>query len=138
MKYITSELDDLTVIYPTDCGNAPKKVVLKDFHIAAHQNDEAFVLNNLTEDSTWEVVGRIKAIGGEEIVGLLQQLYPSSTKILRITHIITHGKTTAIHGDVTLNNGDSYAFCHVHIFNNASKTAKIKETTSYIIQTKSI
>ena len=62
----------------------------------------------------------------------ISNMYQDVAK-LEIEQIITHGKITSINGTVTYQHDEKLAFCHIHIFNNASKTAKIKKTTSYLI-----
>jgi len=43
------------VIAREDCGNTPKKLLLRDFNIAVSEGDFAFVRRNITEDVTWNL-----------------------------------------------------------------------------------
>src|SRR5699024_9274251 len=137
MKQMTSDFGELTVTYPKDCGNAPKKLVLRDFHIAVAQNDIDFISEQLTDDSKWELIGQQQIEGKQNMLEAIEQMGHRKILKLEIDHIITHGKITSINGHWTLDNEETYAFCHVHVFNNFSKQAKIKKTTSYVIQTSS-
>ena len=132
MNYNMNKLGNITVKYPVDCGNAPKKLLLKDFHVAVVQNDRDFISDNLTDDTLWKIIGDKEIEGKEKVTSTLLNSYQNVSK-LEIEQIITHGKITSINGTVTYQHDKKLAFCHVHIFNNASKTAKIKETTSYLI-----
>lgn len=132
MKYEIAEVGDLTVKYPVDCGNAPKKLVLKDFHVAIAAQNIDFVSENLHDESTWHIVGKLEIRGKEEIIPTISKIYQDVAS-LEIDQIITHGKITSINGTISFHNKEKLAFCHIHTFNNASKTAKIKETTSYLI-----
>jgi hypothetical protein len=55
---------------------------------------------------------------------------------VRIDNIITHGDTGVVNGWAKMKEGNAYAFCDVYKFNGHSKGAKIREITSYIIETK--
>src|SRR4051812_3535537 len=46
-----------------DCGNAPKKIFLRDFMIAFANNDVSFILDSLADDAVWDVVGETTVNG---------------------------------------------------------------------------
>lgn len=39
------------------CGNAPKKILIRDFEIAMAKKEVSVILENLTSDCVWEIIG---------------------------------------------------------------------------------
>ncbi|MBU5443107.1 nuclear transport factor 2 family protein [Paenibacillus sp. MSJ-34] len=128
------DYDNLTLICPVDCGNAPKKAQLKELNIAFAKHDIAFIIENMTEDVIWNIVGGKRIQGKERLVEALKQMKNSKITELEISNIITHGYTGSANGIMRLGNNKSYAFCNVYLFNSSAKNAKIKEITSYVIE----
>lgn len=118
---------------PPDCGNAPKKRILKDFNIALVTMNRSFLLENLADNMIWNIVGDEALVGKDNFIDKLEKLHKEKITELFIYDIITHGYVASAHGKVNGVNF-SYDFCHVYKFTSASKTAKIREITSYIIQ----
>lgn len=73
------------------------------------------------------------AVQGHEALIAALRAGPEATALTLHT-VITHGDTAAVDGVIMLENGESYAFCDVYRFRGASKTAKVKEITSYVIK----
>ena len=123
----------LNIKVDEDCGNAPKKILLRDFEIAFAQNNVAHLLELVVEDIHWNRVGN-KVLEGIEAIAaeMAQRQSPKATE-LTLTNIITHGKTGAVNGTLQFENGSSYAFCNVYSFSSNAKNAKIKAITSYLI-----
>lgn len=117
---------------PKDCGNAPKKLILKNFNIALVTGDTETILGNLADHMTWTIIGDKMVKGKDAFIDKLSELHDGEITELVIHDIITHGYVASAHGKVLGVNRDYY-FCHVYKFTSASKTAKIKEMTSYII-----
>jgi hypothetical protein len=115
-----------------DCGNAPRKLFLKDFHIAFAEGDTALITNNVADDITWEFVGDKVVRGKADFVEVLEQWIKKKVVELVIHNIITHGKEAAVNGDITLANGKKYSFCDIYAFQGA-KGNTIKSITSYEI-----
>ncbi|NSL52480.1 nuclear transport factor 2 family protein [Calidifontibacillus erzurumensis] len=126
------KFSDLKLSVPKDCGNAPKKIILKDFNIAFVTLDKTFLLENISDDMKWIIVGNEIVEGKEEFINKLATLHKDKITELLIYNIITHGNVASVHGKV-IGIHQSYDFCHVYKFTGASKTAKIKEITSFII-----
>jgi hypothetical protein len=74
------------VVINEDCGNSPKNIVVQELTIAFAKGDSKFILNSVTDDIRWNVVGdqvvqgkdfetaqvreefeRIRAVGGSVI-----------------------------------------------------------------------
>lgn len=120
-------------ICPDDCGNAPKKTLLRDITRAAVQADFDFVKEHIADSVVWDIIGDQKIEGLQSFMDTLRQMHAKPALELEIRHLITHGKTGAVSGTVKYEEG-SRSFCDVYVFNNSSKTAKIKEVTSYMIE----
>jgi hypothetical protein len=126
---------ELKVICAEDCGNAPKKKLIKDFNIAFANYDIGFIIENISGEVCWNIVGEQLVIQGKEVLAAtLEQMKNKKTIELQITSIITHGNTGAANGIIKYENSKTYAFCNVYIFSSTAKNAKIKEITSYVIE----
>jgi hypothetical protein len=124
---------DFRLFVPEDCGNAPKKVVLRDFHIALAKLDRAAILDAIADDIIWRITGDETVNGKDSFMFKLAQLHRDQITELRLTRIITHGSEAAVHGRWS-GTGHAYDFCHIFRFSGAAKSAKIKEITSFMIQ----
>lgn len=116
---------------PIDCGNAPRKQVLRDLNIAFAQGDVDAVLDMVRDNIVWNIVGERRIEGIDEMRSALNAMKEVEAKELHIHHIITHGSEAALHGTITMADGSRWAFCDVYVFAGFSKTAKLKEITSY-------
>jgi hypothetical protein len=45
------------VIIGEDCGNSPKNIFVEELTIAFAKGDTKFILNNVTDDVRWNIVG---------------------------------------------------------------------------------
>jgi hypothetical protein len=133
LKKVYGEEKGIKVISPSDCGNAPKKKVLKDLLIALAVKDIPFINEYTKEDIRWDIVNDITVQGREQAIEVLEKSMSSSVMELNIHNIITHGKTASANGTFKFENNKVYAFCNVFNFVSAGKNI-IKEITSYIIQ----
>jgi hypothetical protein len=122
------------IVVGEDCGNAPKKLLLRDFNIVFAKHEKAHLLRNITDTIRWNLVGDKVVEGKEQFEKELERMKERKTTELVINNIITHGNSGAMDGTFTLDNGRSYAFCDVYRFSSAAKSAKIKEITSYVIE----
>lgn len=135
MNIQTEQFGEMQVTYPHDCGNAPKKVILKDLAIAMARLDTAFMNDTIADHVSWQIIGDRQVQGKEQMIESLEQWQTKKVLELNIDMIITHGKTASLNGRITLESNKHVDFCNVYLFTNASKHSKIKEITSYIIKT---
>lgn len=126
--------NDLKIICPEDCGNAPKKYFLKEVNIAFVKNNLSFIMDNITDDFNWNIIGRKSIQGKERVVETLKQMQNNKVIELHISNIITHGYDGSVNGTFILENKKSYAFCNVYKLISPRNNSKIKECTSYIIE----
>lgn len=123
---------DLKLSVPSDCGNAPKKAILRDFHIAFVTKNYNALLEHVADDMTWTIVGDETVQGKEAFMHKLNRLIEDPITELVLDNIITHGYTAAANGKM-IGPQTTFDFCYVYRFAGASKTAKIKTITSYIL-----
>jgi hypothetical protein len=116
-----------------DCGNSPKNIFIQDLTIAIAKGNTALLIKNVTDDFRWNIVGDWTVEGKDEATAALKR----SKKVAEITiqHVTSHGRAGAVNGTIKLTNGKQLAFCDVYEFGN-TKGDKVREITSYIIETK--
>ncbi|WP_245167080.1 DNA-binding protein [Staphylococcus caeli] len=114
------------------CDNAPKRENMLTFLINSALIDEDKLRTVLSEDVVWEVAGAFKIEGFDALV---QELTEHQTNIasIEVKANISHGKSGAIHGTQTAENGSIVYFSDVFEFESHRKDAKIKYITSYVI-----
>lgn len=134
MDHSQGTSQNIVITAPDDCNNAPRKNVLKEVTVAYVQNNLDYLSKMMADDVVWHIVGDKRIDGKEQLLENVQQSY-RDIKQLQIDKIITHGTTAALNGLITRNDGTEYAYCDVYVFSGGSKSAKIKEITSYIIKT---
>lgn len=118
-----------------DCGNSPKMQFLKDFNVAFAQSDLDFLLQAVSDDIRWEMVGETVVKGKESFAATLKEMEGEHPTAMRIAKVITHGKTGAVQGEFLMRNGKKYAYCDVYGFKSA-KGDRISSIQSYVIQLK--
>ncbi|SMF86890.1 hypothetical protein SAMN05661091_3546 [Paenibacillus uliginis N3/975] len=134
MDITKPEYGDLTITCVEDCGNAPKKLFLKEFIIALATNNIGFIIENIADHVIWNVVGDQVIQGKAHLTETLRHMNNRKIKELHMKKLITHGRDGAVSGTFITDMNKRYAFCQVYTFSSAAKNAKIKEVTSYIIE----
>ncbi len=127
----------VNIVVQPDCGNAPKKELLRDFTIAFPKQQASFLLDNIADEIQWEMVGDKLINGKIEAEKSINAMMDDSIKELVIKEIITHGDTGSVNGTMEFKDGSKFAFCDIYKFTSHAKDAKIKEITSFIIALKS-
>jgi limonene-1,2-epoxide hydrolase len=121
------------VFVASDCGNAPKKLVLRDYAIAMAKHDKEAVLSALADDVEWEVVGQRTIRGKTDFAAALDSV-GEQVVTLRLDTILTHGDEGSVSGSVEFTDARRLRCCDVYKFSGHSKTAKVKRITSYWIE----
>ncbi|MFD2638785.1 nuclear transport factor 2 family protein [Piscibacillus salipiscarius] len=107
------------------------------FNEAFMTGDLEFILNSVTDDVRWEMVGDDMIVGKEALKEALGGMNTNDTFKLNIHHTITHGTAASVNGVITFttNEGEDkkYGFCDVYQL-NSFKSGKIKELTSYVVE----
>lgn len=129
---MTDEAHPLSLVrIPDNCGNAPRKIIVRDFLIALYSRNSFDVTEMLTPNICWEIVG-VSSLDGIDSVRdwLLAETAPTE---LHINTIITHGRESGADGNIVFANGTVLRFCHMLMFAGAAKSAKITEIRSFCI-----
>lgn len=119
----------MKTILPTDCGNSPRiNIVGQLVTNWAKSNVEAMTAW-LADEVSWTVVGRDAAI--DEVIG--DFACPVNTPIyLKVHTIVTHGRLASCDGFFESESSRIH-FSHVFTFSSTSKTAKIRESRTYLV-----
>lgn len=126
----------LKVVCGEDCGNAPKKAFIKSFNVAFARGDVPAILEQVTPNIVWHIVGDRTLSGSEAFVVALEAMSGNKASELHLDNIITHGNVGSANGAIVFGR-KRYAFCDVYHFGSFAKDAKIKRITSYVIEEKS-
>ncbi|MBM7554274.1 nuclear transport factor 2 family protein [Thalassobacillus pellis] len=112
---------------------------LREFNEAFVRGNIDFLMDNVTDNIRWEMVGDT-VVEGKEAFHLALKEMPTDVKNheLAINNIITHGITAAVDGTITVTNETGevkeYAFCDIYRWNKF-KDGKIKDMRSYVVET---
>ncbi len=108
------------------------------FNEAFAKSDMDYIIANVTDEIIWNIVGDKIIRGKEAFIQEIKAMENENAAELKINHMITHGKTAAVDGIMKMTDQSGnikiYAFCDIYLL-NGFKDAKIKEMTSYIIET---
>ncbi|OAN64653.1 DNA-binding protein [Balneola sp. EhC07] len=116
-----------------DCGNAPKKELLKQLNIAFARANSNFLADIVSDDIEWDIMGDQKVSGKEQFTRKLETLKSEKVSELMLDRILTHGKEGAANGIIKMENGNEYAFSDFYEFTGAKGT-KVRSITSYIVR----
>ncbi len=115
-----------------DCGNSPKKLLLRDLNIAFAQANVQGILDCFTGDIRWQIIGEADLRGNEAVSAALEAMKGIVTSELVILSIITHGSEGVVNGVITTGQGGALAFCDVYRFASPSGD-KINSMMSYAV-----
>jgi hypothetical protein len=125
----------MKVVIGKDCGNSPKNIFIQELTIALTKGDLRSVLDRVTNDIRWNLVGDRVVQGKDPLVEALKEKKNDKTVELILDHVATHGKAGAVDGRIRFRNKNTQGFCHVYEFSNAKGNA-VNEIISYIIEIK--
>lgn len=125
-------VNDIQLTLPEDSGYSPRTNLLRNHIIAAVTKDDDALRSDISDTIIWHIIGDRTIEGMDAFVTQSAELHNGHVKELVISDIITHGYLASVNGRV-IRASESFDFCHVYWFTGVSKTAKIKEITSYII-----
>src|SRR5690625_4586460 len=107
----------MEIICAADCGNAPKKLLLRDLTISIAKGNIDLCLELVTDDVRLHHVGRKTTNGKENITKLLQPINGVKIKKLCIENVITHGNVASVNGEIVRENESVLHYCSVYHFN---------------------
>lgn len=115
-----------------DCGNSPKREFLKSFNVAFPKGNTDFIMEHVSDDIHWEMIGHKTIEGKDSMLKELTAGKKNPMKEFELSSIITHGKEGAANGIFKLSNGKTYKFCDVYRFQGTKN--RIVEILSYVIE----
>ena len=116
-----------------DCGNAPKKELIKNLTVAFASYDLDQVMPHLSDQIEWTLVGDETIVGKEHFRSELEKMSDNKAAELSIHQIITHGKEAAIQGEMVMQNKNVYSFADFYEFTSASGKT-VSKITSYVVK----
>ncbi|WP_158681687.1 nuclear transport factor 2 family protein [Microbulbifer pacificus] len=111
-----------------DCGNSPKNQFVEKIVIALETGDFGFLDEVLSESAVWELADR-SVTEGDNLRAHIQSCGKYVT-LVKIDHVISHGKSGSVNGYVQDKKGKVFHFCHFIEFTSA-KCVKINRVCSY-------
>lgn len=112
-----------------------KAKFLKKFNEAFAKSDTEYIVDHVTDDISWTIVGDSTVEGKDAFIQALKTMESEEPFELEIKNIITHGDSAAVNGTMKSQDGSSYAFCDIYKFSRY-KNPKISAITSYVIELK--
>ncbi|MBT2293521.1 nuclear transport factor 2 family protein [Paenibacillus albidus] len=110
---------------------------LREFNEAFVTGDMDFVVEHLTDDITWSMVGEQPVQGKEAFLEVMKSGGSETVLEVVISNIITHGVEAAVNGTMKMQDTSgkvtTYGFCDIYRF-SGFKNGRIKELTSYLIR----
>ena len=126
----------LKIVCPKDCGNAPKKVLLKELTVALATRNYIGMSEYIADDIRYQIAGYKRFIGKGDLRDALTKNISKAVVQLQIENIITHGSSGAVNGFFVFDDHSTLSFCDVYTFSSAGKSAKVKEIVSYRVEEK--
>ncbi|NYI67672.1 nuclear transport factor 2 family protein [Spelaeicoccus albus] len=90
------------------------------------------VLQFLTEDVVWELIGFGPSYGTDQLGVVLDRLSDPSATTFTVANVLSHGAGCAANGTIRRGDGTVMAFAHFFRFNGHGKNAKIRQVTSFM------
>jgi hypothetical protein len=106
----------------TDCGNAPRKLFLKELNIAFANGDFDYIITIIQEEITWDIVGYKRINGKEAYLNELTRHKLWKVQQLIIDKIITHGPDASVSGEIITTDNKKFAFLYIYRFKGAGGT----------------
>lgn len=101
----------IKIIRSKDCGNSPKNKFVEELEIAFAKRDIEFLLNNVTDDIHWNIVGQKSVCGMDKLSEALKRSSRTSEVAeISIKHVVTHGKAGSVNGARRHKDGKTYDF----------------------------
>ena len=124
--------DEMKIIIPKGCDNAPRKQIIIDFTVAILKQQNEVVEKYADESIVWFQLKENKKIESlSALLTILQNENKDIIETLEVYQVITHGKFASINGLISLANGTKVDFCDVYMFSNTARSGKVKEIKSY-------
>ena len=129
---MNSSSDEMKIIIPKGCDNAPRKQIVIDFSVAILKQQNEIIEEYADESIIWYQLKDNKKIESlSSLITILQDEIKNIIECLEVYQVITHGKFASINGLISLANGTKVDFCDVYMFSNTARSGKVMEIKSY-------
>lgn len=112
---------------------------LRDINEAFASNNSGFIIENVTEDIEWSIVGDSSIKGKENFKKTLKDMEVPENMKLEISNILVQEEIAVVEGYIDMGKMSGklkkYAFCDIYKLTGKEKP-KIKELISYVIELK--
>lgn len=116
-----------------------RKIFIEELNKAFARGDMAFIMNNMSDNITWEMVGNFTIHGKEDFKNAMAEMENIKTLEMKVNQVITHGKLATANGFMriqeTSGEEKAFGFCDIYEF-DGHKNAKIRKMTSYVVPIK--
>jgi hypothetical protein len=110
---------------------------LKEFNAAFERGDVDFILDNVTDDIHWNMIGASIVEGKEALRREMRATGDGRLPQLNVETMITHGRHAAVEGTMQLPdlNGElkQYAFCDVYEMSGSGEP-KVRSVKGFVIE----
>lgn len=120
----------MNVTVPDDCENSPRKQFLVEFNRAFAECDMNFVLDHVSNDIVWTMVGDKEVNGKSEMQSEIKPMMGGKASTMILHSVIIHGREAAANGEFHYPGGEMIAFCDVYQFTKNTEIT-VKRITSY-------
>ncbi|MCG8453099.1 MAG: nuclear transport factor 2 family protein [Spirochaetales bacterium] len=117
---------------PKNYESSPRLDFLKEFNQAFAEGNIHAVLQALSSDVEWHMVGEKLLQGKEEVRQELQSNAEFSPDKVKMYSFISHGKNGAANGKLFFPGGKEMEFCDIYEFSNETGTM-LQSIRSYIV-----
>lgn len=80
------------VIIAEVCGNSPRNIFLEKLTIAFAKVEAEWILENVTEDVRWNIIGEELVSGKAEAAARLERMAVEEVEELTVSHVATQGR----------------------------------------------
>lgn len=109
---------------------------LREINHAFAEKDAAFIIDRVTNDVTWKVIGEITVEGKADFTSALKRMEQMPPMKIKVNEIISHGDSAVVHGEVrgknTAGQKKKYGFCDIYKLTGTEKPM-IREMISYVV-----
>lgn len=115
------------------------KKFIEELNEAFASGNMAKIMESMSDDISWEMVGNFKIKGKEEFQKAMAEMENIKTLEMKVNQVITHGKLASSDGFMRIKEASgeekAFGFCDIYEF-NGFKNAKIRKMTSYVVPLK--
>jgi hypothetical protein len=113
------------------------KEILRDLNEAFVTNDSDYILQFVTDDVRWKIIGDQVIVGKENFEEVVKEMETDEAFELRINNIIVHDSKAVVDGSIksksAIGEENTYFFCDIYQLAD-SEDFQISEITSFVVE----